>query len=266
MTINEIVNFYVNEGYSFVKARNKTAQEIILKKFACSTVKDNVTLKGGIVMFYKSCNIRRTTADIDIDLIRYSISDDSLKKFILLLNEVDDGFKLEISKPIEELRQQNYHGKRVYLKIDDGISNISIKLDIGVHTQFGIEQENFSFFLSSNSTHVSLLVNPNEQIFGEKLTSLLQHGPLSTRYKDIADMFFLINKNGLDKTKTERFLKSVFPIRNIKSFDDIYDMVNKTLNDNFFSKNATNPINKWLDESYEDMKASILMFLKGLTK
>jgi len=236
MTLNEMVNFYVNEGYSFVKARNKAAQDIILNKLALSKVKDNVTIKGGIVMFYKSRNLRRTTADIDIDLIRYSISDGSLKEFIDLLNEIDDGFKLEISKPIEELRQQNYHGKRVYLKINDGTSNISIKLDIGVHTLLSIEQENFSFFLSANSSHVSLLVNSNEQIVGEKLISLLQHGPLSTRYKDIADMFYFISKDALDKSKTERFLESVLPVRNIKSFDDIYSSVSKTLNDNFFPK------------------------------
>jgi hypothetical protein len=233
---------------------------------AQSKVKDNVTLKGGIVMFYKSRNLRRTTADIDIDLIRYSIGDGSLKEFIDLLNEIDDGFKLEISKPIEEFRQQNYHGKRVYLKINDGISYISIKLDIGVHSLLSIKQENFSFFLSANSTHVSLHVNSNEQIVGEKLISLLQHGPLSTRYKDISDMFYFISKDSLDKSKMIKFLESVLPVRNIKSFDDIYSSVNKTLNDNFFSKNAANPMDKWLDESFEEMRDRILMFLKGLIK
>ena len=37
----------------------------------------------------------------------------------------------------------------------------------------------------------SLLINSKEQIFAEKLRSLLRFGPLSTRYKDIFDLCYL---------------------------------------------------------------------------
>lgn len=37
----------------------------------------------------------------------------------------------------------------------------------------------------------SLLINSCEQIFAEKLRSLLRFGPLSTRYKDIFDLCYL---------------------------------------------------------------------------
>ncbi|WP_369127268.1 nucleotidyl transferase AbiEii/AbiGii toxin family protein [Treponema berlinense] len=37
----------------------------------------------------------------------------------------------------------------------------------------------------------SLLINSKEQMFTEKLRSLLRFGPVSTRYKDIFDMYFL---------------------------------------------------------------------------
>ena len=38
---------------------------------------------------------------------------------------------------------------------------------------------------------VSLLINSKEQMFTEKLRSILKFGPLSTRYKDIFDIYYL---------------------------------------------------------------------------
>lgn len=45
----------------------------------------------------------------------------------------------------------------------------------------------------------SVLINSNEQMFTEKLKSLLRFGPISTRYKDIYDMYYLGQK--VDKNK-----------------------------------------------------------------
>ena len=45
-----------------------------------------------------------------------------------------DGIRITRNGEIEELRQRNYHGKRVYLNIEDSAGVvITTKLDIGVH-------------------------------------------------------------------------------------------------------------------------------------
>ncbi len=45
----------------------------------------------------------------------------------------------------------------------------------------------------------SLLINSCEQIFVEKLRSLLRFGPLSTRYKDIFDFGYLKDHVNIEK-------------------------------------------------------------------
>lgn len=49
--IKDLVNRYIQKGYSFRNAQNLAAEEIIIKKIATSDLSENVTLKGGIVMF-----------------------------------------------------------------------------------------------------------------------------------------------------------------------------------------------------------------------
>lgn len=97
--------------------------------------------------------------------------------FIDKLNDVDDGFKIIIDGNIEELKQQNYKGKRLFIKIFDNYGNvIDNKIDLGIHNEFNIKQEEYFFNIDYLSGSVSLLINSKEQIFTEKLKSLLKLG------------------------------------------------------------------------------------------
>ena len=40
----------------------------------------NVTIKGGVVMYGLSNDRRRATRDIDLDFIKYSLANESIKK------------------------------------------------------------------------------------------------------------------------------------------------------------------------------------------
>lgn len=129
--------------------------------------------------------------DIDLDFIRYSLADEAIDAFVRKLN-CQDGITVERVGEIEELKQQDYHGKRIYIKITDSKGfSIENKLDFGVHTHFNIDQEEFCFDIAYDDEGASLLINSNEQMFVEKLRSLLRFGALSSRYKDIFDMYFL---------------------------------------------------------------------------
>lgn len=197
------------------------AQEIVLDKISHSRMKDSVTLKGGVVMFKKTGNARRATIDMDIDVIRYSIGDKSIDGFINALNHPNDGIKVSRIGPIERLRQDDYEGRRIRLSLtDEQGHSIEIKMDIGVHTLYAMEQESCSFYISSAKESVSILVNPNEQIFGEKILSLARHGVASTRYKDIADMYFFVSNQLLDKSKVTKFFSICLPNKYAKTMDD----------------------------------------------
>lgn len=78
ININNLVNKYIDEGYEEIYANAKVAQDIVLTYLFKSKYKNNVTIKGGIVMYNLSNNARRATIDIDLDLIRIYLADDNL--------------------------------------------------------------------------------------------------------------------------------------------------------------------------------------------
>ena len=96
MDIYELVNKYINAGYSENDAIPKVAQDIVLLKIGNSKYNKNITVKGGVVMHNISKDMRRATRDMDIDFIKYSLEDNSIRDFIKELNNTKDGIKIKI--------------------------------------------------------------------------------------------------------------------------------------------------------------------------
>ena len=109
-------------------------------------------------------------------------------------------------------------------------------------------------------------VNPCEQIFAEKLISLARLGPISTRYKDIYDLFYFIKNNLIDvdslRNILELFLSS--SMRKPNTIDELVDSIVNTLNNAAFAKEANKPASKWIDEDYGAVKDAITKFVEVL--
>lgn len=213
---------------------------------------------------------RRATRDIDLDFIKYSLEDKSIIDFIDRLNSVDDNITVEIVGKIEELHHQDYSGKRVYIKISD-VNNYEIdtKLDIGVHKLFELEQDDYYFNLDAMEDGVSLLINSPEQIFTEKLKSLLKLGFRSTRYKDLFDFYYLINYDKLDRKKLlKSFQVIIFDDDNMleKTLENIYSRLKSIFKSNVYKRNLTDPKNNWLDIPINDAIEKVLNYIEELSK
>lgn len=197
--LDSLIAAVMKDGYSERNAAARVCQDIVLKAIASSHFGDHITVKGGVVMRSITGNVRRATQDMDLDFIRYSLEEESIRRFIERLNCLP-GIKISISAPIEELSQQEYNGKRVFVSIqDDTGHSLQSKIDLGVHKQVQIEQDEYCFDVCLDDEGASLLINSKEQIFAEKLRSLLRFGPLSTRYKDVFDLCYLSEHINPDK-------------------------------------------------------------------
>jgi hypothetical protein len=237
--LDEIRDAYLAEGFSYLDAGARTCQDTILSLIAKSTLAGNVTIKGGVVMQHLSGDSRRATQDFDLDFIRYSLSEQSIKAFIGKLNEQSDDININIVSAIEELKHQDYKGKRVYIRITDSDgADIDTKLDIGVHKDISMEQDVYCFDLSKLDDSVSLLINTKEQIFTEKLKGLLRLGNLSTRYKDIYDMYWLATTGNMNTDVVLDYIKSIvlddMTMRE-KSNKDIVSRLHRTFADHNFT-------------------------------
>ena len=198
MNLEKLRRIYLNNGYSLANAPAKICQDIILNKISKSKMNKNVTIKGGVVMYGLSNDKRRATRDLDLDFIKYSLADESIRKFIDALNLVEDGIVILIDGEIQELHHQDYKGKRINVVLKDSNNfSVSAKLDIGVHKNFDIKQDEYCFNLEAIKESATLIINSKEQIICEKLKSLLRFGIRTTRYKYIFDIFYLINNTRL---------------------------------------------------------------------
>ena len=87
MNLSELrARYEREEGYSRLNATARVCQDVILAKLASSGMRDRVTVKGGVLMCALSGSSRRATQDIDLDFVRYPMTDASIRSFVSALS------------------------------------------------------------------------------------------------------------------------------------------------------------------------------------
>lgn len=265
MNLQEMIQKYIKNGYSDEFASSKVSQDLILIAIANSKYNQNITIKGGVVMHNLSNDKRRATRDLDLDFIKYSLDDNSIKNFINELNKSINYINFEIIDEIIPLHHEDYKGKRVFLKIKDNYKNeIDTKLDIGVHKLFELEQEQYMFDFSIINLGANLLINSPEQIFTEKMKSLLKFNIRSTRYKDIFDFYYLIDNKLLNKEKLEKCFKILIyddKSINVNNVKELINQFEKITSSRLYKINLNNPKYNWLDKNIDDVIGKIKNYL-----
>ena len=265
MTIQEMIDKAVADGYSAENAEAKVCQDIVLKGIADSSLSRNATIKGGVVMRSLSKNARRATQDLDIDFIKYSLEDESVQRFIQKINCVS-GIVIELTGEIKELKQQDYRGKRVFAKITDETGDsITSKIDFGVHRLMELSQEEYCFDIAFSKEGACLLINTKEQMFTEKLKSLLRFGTISTRYKDIFDIWYL--SKTIDKAALKNSIRlMIFEDEKMreKSMQDILQRVEEVLTDNDYVNTLKKSGKNWTDKDDDDVILETIQYIKAL--
>lgn len=263
--IAEMIKKAKAEGYDEANAEAKVCQDIVLMLISQTSMNRNITVKGGVVMRSISHDARRATQDIDLDFIRYPLQNEAIHAFIDKLNSVG-AVSIQATGPIEELRQQDYHGKRIHIAIQDKDGYLlSSKIDLGVHKHFDIEQEDFCFDVGIDDMGASLLINSKEQMLTEKLRSILKFGAVSTRYKDIFDIFYLFSL--VDREKLLHCLNTLIladPGMRENTMDDIIRRVENTFSSKRYVSRLKGSEKNWLGLEVADVLSGILDYLNSL--
>ena len=136
-----------------------------------------------------------------------------------------------------------------------------------MHKDIDIDQDELCFDLGIDSNSVTLLANSKEQICVEKIKSLLKFGITSTRYKDIFDIYYLINKNDFDKQRFLNYLDKLIFRNYLIEENNITELQNNlkyTLLNKRFKSMVNMAKNNWLELSIDDTVNSILDFISSL--
>ncbi|MCH4184239.1 MAG: nucleotidyl transferase AbiEii/AbiGii toxin family protein [Eggerthellaceae bacterium] len=238
----------------------------MLDLIAKSALSTHVTVKGGVLIQHVSKDLRRSTTDIDLDFVRYSIEDAAIHKFVATLNEGTSTFSVKIVGFIEKLKHQDYSGKRINIYVSDVDGNlIRTKIDIGVHNLLDLNQEEIRFDLVQMDEGVILLGNSNEQIVAEKLKSLLRIGAASTRYKDVFDMYYLLKSKAIHQKKMDRAIAILVyddPTMRERGKSDIHRRLLRVFNDQKFKRNLSKVKNNWLQIPTDKVIVEILSYFQ----
>ena len=265
MNLQEETEKLKNKGYNEDDANARICQDIVLNGIALSGLSKNVTIKGGVVMRNISNNDRRATQDADFDFIKYSISDESIRIFIQKISNAVN-MKIEITGPIIELKHRDYQGKRVFIKIYDEFGyHLESKLDIGVHKDLDIKQREYCFDICFQDDGASLLMNTAEQILTENLKSFLRFGVRSTRYKDVFDIYFLVNNVDYDLLMqcVDRYIFSDESL-SVNTLQDISKRIERVFTNKIFIANLKQSEKNWLDIEDDVVLTNNINFVKSL--
>ena len=266
MDLNEMrARYEREEGYSRLNATARVCQDVILSKLAASSMRDRVTVKGGVLMCALSGSSRRATQDIDLDFVRYPMTDGSIRSFVSALSNLGDGITVRIAGEIEELSQQDYKGRRVNLKISDGCSTFDTKLDLGVHASAAMEQDELWFDVAHRQEGVCLLANSKEQVFAEKLKSLLRHGIRSTRFRDLYDMYYIGHRKDLNRERLARYIVEDRDMWD-ESIEDVVRRVERTLSNRQFLARMKSSHRDWIGRSADEVARWLPGFLATLNR
>ncbi len=262
MDLRAIRDAYIDDGLDFQNATARTCRDVILTLIAASRMADHVTVKGGVVMQQISGDKRRATRDIDLDFVRYPMTDGGIRGFIRALCPQDADVRLEVVGPIEELKHQDYHGKRVRLRITDSAGgSMETKLDLGVHDKLPLEQEELWFDTALQDEGIALMANSKEQVCAEKLRSLMRIGVASTRFKDVFDVYYLLCREGVDAEALDQAMHVlVYDAADMRerSPREARDRLSRILNDRRFRRNLSNARNNWLGANVDKVVSGIL--------
>ena len=257
----------VDAGYSSDTAQAKVAHDIVLLAMHRCGFKAKSTVKGGVVMSSLTGDIRRATMDMDIDFIGYSISESSGKRFVTRLVKAMPEIQLDMVGASVELKHADYHGRRIYLSVKDSSIRRALrtKIDIGVEKNRDVVQMDFSFKNNSGEGNADLQANSPEQIFAEKLLSLLRHDVSSNRPKDIFDMYYL--SGVVDKGLLKKYITLIIydnPRCRIGNHAEMMRLLGLTFGLMAFSGRLTNVRANWLQLPGEIVLESLMKFLEAL--
>lgn len=260
----QIRDSYMDDGLSYEQASARTAQDAMLDLIAKSDLSQNVSIKGGVLIQHVSRDTRPATTDFDFDFVRYSISDDSIRHFIDVLDSGTSEFSIALIGDIQELKHQDYKGKRVRVRLSDASGNsITTKLDIGVHAALSPDVESLCFDLCKLDELVTLLADSDEQVVTEKLKSLLRLGPVSTRYKDVFDLYYLLLVKGVrHDALNEAIRKLIFDDESMRErgYQDIASRLMQVFENKRFSGNLSAAKNDWLGIPSSEAATSLIAY------
>lgn len=246
---------------SIIKSRAKGSNDIslhlhqmfffehVLMRLEKSKYRDNIILKGGVLLSSIIGSDMRTTKDIDATLRSIPLNEQSIREIFeeILSIDINDNVKFKIEN-IKDIRlEDEYGGYRinVFGEFDNLKTHFFIEITTGdIITPREIRYKYNSIF---GDKKINIMAYTIETIVAEKFESIISKNITTTRAKDFYDIYIIMNNyiNDLNKNTLIKAIERTFKHRNtnynIKYIYEVFEVIKdsvilKELFDNYSKK------------------------------
>ena len=207
--------------------------ERLLERLSKSTWRDNIVIKGGVLISSFVGVSSRTTMDLDTTVRGITLTHESAEKVFRDITsvQVDDDWEFELDR-IEDIREtDDYPGIRVHLKGSYPPMLVPLTVDVTTGDRITPDAVEYSYPLLFGEGKISLMAYPIETVLAEKLETVVSRGVTNTRLRDFYDIHVLLGvkrneinmetlRNALASTCEKRSSQAAI-VRWVDTLDDV---------------------------------------------
>lgn len=169
------------------------AMERFLERVSLSKYKNNIILKGGMLVSHLVGLDNRSTMDIDTTIKNYHLNKEDVLKMVEEIASIhlDDCMVFEIKDVDSIMDEHEYPGIRVKLECKLQNTRIPLKIDISTGDIITPKEISFTYKLMFEDRSIHILTYNIETVLAEKLETILSRDIVNTRIRDFYDIAVL---------------------------------------------------------------------------
>lgn len=171
--------------------------EKILERISKSDYKNNIILKGGLLLSSIIGDNERTTKDMDATLKSMPLDKENIESIFKEILSIDLNYNVIFKiLDIKDIRDEDEYGG-FKVNILANMDNLEIHLAVEITTGDKITPREIEYNYNSifENKKIPILAYTIETVIAEKYQTIIIRGILNTRMKDFYDLYVLISKN-----------------------------------------------------------------------
>lgn len=214
---DRIKNMAQGDSGKVQRLQRHYAMERFLERMSVSRFKDNLVLKGGILVAAIIGLNSRSTMDIDATCKNYPLTLESARSMVeeIVSIDIDDGMTFEVTNVSRIMENADYSGVRVSLNSHLGKMQSKLKIDISTGDAITPAEVAFQYKTMFEDRCLNVWAYPLETVLAEKLQTIITRGIYNTRPRDFYDVHVLREtQQDLDRATLSNALANTCAKRN----------------------------------------------------
>ena len=167
--------------------------ERLLERISVSPWRDNIVIKGGVLISSLVGVGKRSTKDLDTTVRGFPLTHENAERAFreIAAMEVDDDFTFEFVRTEDIREADDYPGIRVHLLAIYERMESSVTVDVTTGDRITPEAIEYRYPLLFDDRTLPLMVYPLATTLAEKLETVISRNVVNTRLRDYYDLYML---------------------------------------------------------------------------